>query len=138
MPTLSTLRQYGTRVDIVGLDERDEVIGLKKLYHDTKNKVLYFQVVLRKQVYVYIGTLDYSKWQGQYINLEKPDEELRKKWYSKIDQNVYVSHNGIEINIVRKQIIEHRQKRDPLDEDEDECSLPFRAWPTEIEFNYQD
>ena len=51
------------RCKIEGLDERDEVMCLKKLYHDTKNKILYFQVVLRAQHSVYIGTLEYGKWE---------------------------------------------------------------------------
>ena len=37
-----------------------------------------------------------------------------------------------------KKIIDSFVKRDPDERDEDESSLPFRAWPTEMEFNYND
>lgn len=35
-------------------------------------------------------------------------------------------------------IVNEPVQRDPKDVDEGECSIPFRAWPTEMEFNYYD
>jgi hypothetical protein len=73
------------RFVIPGLDERDEVICLKKLYHDTTNKIFYFQIVLRAQHSVYIGTLDYKDWKPRadkvkHENGVRPLKE-KQKWY---------------------------------------------------------
>lgn len=48
------------------------------------------------------------------------------------------NESGIQLNFVKKQIIKEHFERDPSFEEEDESSLPFRAWPTEMEFKYHD
>lgn len=62
-----------------------------------------------------IGTLDYSQWKEG----EKTDELIK-------------------IQVLNFPIIKEAVERDPNDVDEGECSIPFRAWPTEMEFNYYD
>ena len=70
---------------IPDIDERDEVMCLKKLYHDTKNKIFYFQIVLRAQHSVYIGTLDYKDWKPRadkvkHENGVRPLKD-KQKWF---------------------------------------------------------
>lgn len=90
------------RFVIPGLDERDEVMCLKKLHHDTKNKIFYFQIVLRAQHSVYIGTLDYKNWVARdpkvpHVKGVRPLKE-KLEWYKKnVEQ--WVPTNGLEIRV---------------------------------------
>ena len=90
------------RFVIPGIDERDEVMCLKKLYHDTKNKIFYFQIVLRAQHSVYIGTLDYKNWKprDKKVPHENGVRPLLKKqeWF---EENVdkWNPTNGLEIRV---------------------------------------
>jgi len=40
--------------------------------------------------------------------------------------------------VLNFQIIQNAIEREPSNEQEGECFIPFRAFPTELEFNYHD
>ena len=56
------VKKISCAVIIENMTEKDEVVEIKKLFHDQKKKIMYFQILLRKQTEVHLGTLDYSEW----------------------------------------------------------------------------
>lgn len=76
---------------------------LKKLYHDTTKKILYFQVVLRAQHSVYIGTLEYGKWTPRDNRPKCEDDDpkkilKKKEWHTK-NVDDWKQSNGLVIKV---------------------------------------